>query len=59
MLSEQESVDQILKGIHKGEQAASRLIYDKNSKTIRRSTGFEDPDNTISITKEDLGVWVR
>ena len=57
MFSEQERLQNILRGVHDGDRVGQRMAYSKHDKTIRPTTGHEDPDDIIEITREDLGVY--
>ena len=56
-MSELERLGAIADGIRLGNNKANQLKYDKYSKSIRPSSYYDDPDQTIPITKLDADLF--
>jgi len=53
MGTERERIRETIINMAKGKEAGQKLLYDRDSKSIRPESNTTDPDNTISITPED------
>ena len=57
-MSEEARVREILEGVPSGNGIGNKLVYDKDSKSLRPSSYYDDPDNTIKITNADGDLFV-
>ena len=58
MQTEKERVEEIMRNMSDGERTGQRLVYDKNTKRLRPSSGGESSEKTISVTPSDLEMFV-
>ena len=58
-MSEEARVKEILEGGHMGDSIGNKLVYDKDSKSLRPSSYYDDPDNTIKITNADGDLFAK
>lgn len=47
----------LMSELDKGERIGRKLVYDRDSKTLRESSTFDDPDRTIKVIPEDMEVF--
>ncbi len=59
MESEQDRVRRIMQDIAEGNTAGDKLVYDKDTKTLRPASPYEDRDRTINVTPQDMSVYGR
>ncbi len=58
-MSEETRVREILERAHSGNSIGNKLVYDKDSKSLRPSSYHDDPDNTIKITDADGDLFTK
>ena len=54
MWNEEQNVHEIMQDIQEGDNVASGLKYDPQTKTIRPASSYEDPDRCIVVTPRDM-----
>ena len=57
MNTEQDRVHRIMQDIAEGNSVGDKLVYDKDTKTLRSASSYEDRDRTIRVTPEDMSVY--
>jgi len=57
MENEQDRVRRIMRDIAEGNTVGDKLVYDKDSKTLRPASSYEDRDRTIKVTPQDMSVY--
>ena len=57
MSSEITTLRQLISDLDKGRNIGKKLVYDRDSKTLREASIFEDPDSTINVTAQDMDVF--
>lgn len=58
MDTEQDRVRRIMQDIAEGNSVGDKLVYDKDTKTLRPACSYEDSDRTIKVTPEDMSVYI-
>jgi len=56
-MSESDRVSEILGRAARGDDIGNKLVYDKPSRSLRPSSSYNDPDNTIEVTNQDKHLW--
>jgi len=56
-MSEEDRVQKIMRDIADGNSSARKLKYDKNTKTLRPSSSYDDPDDVIPLTQQDMNLY--
>lgn len=51
--NEQSRIQRITEDLARGKEIGDKLIYDRNTKTIRPVDSYRDPDGIINISAED------
>ena len=55
---EQDRIIKIMENMARGEDCGSKLVYDRNTKTVKPISKFgKDPDSSISITPSDADLF--
>ena len=54
---ESQALNQMRSDLNQGDEIGQKLVYDRDSKTLRDESPFDDPDSTIRVTPEDMGVF--
>lgn len=54
---ENQVLNQMRIDLNQGDQIGKKMVYDRDYKTVRDESPFDDPDSTIRVTPEDLGVF--
>lgn len=58
MGTEQDRVTRIMENMARGEDHGNKLIYDRNTKTVKPVPKFgKDPDSSIKITPSDAELF--
>ena len=57
METEQDRVRRIIQDIAEGNSVGDKLVYDRDTKTLRLASSCEDRDRTIKITPQDMSVY--
>ena len=55
---EQDRITRIMENMARGEDYGNKLIYDRNTKTVKPVSKFgKDPDSSIKITPSDADLF--
>lgn len=58
-MSEEERVREILEEAARGHSLGNKLVYDKDSKSLRPSSYYDDPDSTMKLTNQDTHLFAK
>jgi len=58
-MSEEQRVREILEDASRGNSISNKLVYDKDTKSFRPSSYYDDPDNTIKVTNQDTHLFAN
>jgi len=53
-MRETEDVNEIIRNLQRGEEIGQKTVFDRNTKTIRQASVFDDPDKVLQVTPEDM-----
>ena len=56
MYDEKEILRQIDQEYNEAEAMGDEIVFDPRTKTVRAPSPFDDPDQVIQVTPEDLGM---
>jgi len=56
-MSESDRVSEILERAARGDSIGNKLVYDKSSRSLRPSSSYDDPDDTIEMRNQDRHLW--
>ena len=57
MQAEEDRVHRIMRDIAEGDSVGDKLVYDKDTKTLRPASSHEDKDRTIRVIPQDMDVY--
>ena len=58
MDTEEDRVRRIMQELAEGNNTGDRLVYDRDTKTLRRASPYEDGSRTIIVTPQDMTVYM-
>jgi len=58
MGSEQDRIRRIMEDMARGKDIGNKLVYDRNAKTVKPVSKYQDPDDTIKISPSDADLFV-
>ena len=59
MSSEQDRIRKIMEDMSRGKDIGNKLVYDRNTKTVRPAPEYSDPDGTTRFTPSDFEFFGR
>ena len=54
---EQERIRNIMEDVARGRDVGNKLIYDRDTKTVRPVSNFIDPDSSIKVNPSDADLF--
>ena len=56
-MSENDTVSETLARVRGGDDIGNKLVYDKDSRSLRPSSSHDDPDRTTKLKNQDGHLW--
>jgi len=57
MANEQDKIRRVMEDMAQGKEIGNKLVYDRNTKKIRSTPKYQDPDSKIEITSSDAELF--
>ena len=54
---EEERIRNIMEDMARGKDIGNKLIYDRNTKTVRPVSNYQDPDGSMEINPSDADLF--